>query len=629
MKRFVRWLTKLLEYPLRWQQAAATRPVAPGWGSLMIIAPLAALGTLVMAIACTRARVEAPGATALYWLALLLIFVPAAVRFAAGPIARGEAFITLIALSIALYLVSFLRSPLLLRGFDEFLHWRTAYDILTTGRLFTDNAMLPVSPLFPGLESVTVALVSLTGMNLMDAGALVLVSARIILLLSLFLLYERASGSAQVAAVGTLVYLGSSTFLYFDAQFGYESLALPLTILALCMLARREDQTAPHLPAWNALIAVVIFAIVLTHHVSTYMLIAFLVVWSATDIATRLMGVRGGHSPLGAALWALLLSAVWLGTVASLTLDYLKPILNDALNSFYQMVTGVSGPRRLFEDAAGQSAIILDRIVGIASVLVLGIALLLGCWWWLARHRRNALIGALMLVAVVYPLLPVMRLSGGAWEMANRLSGFVFVGLGLAAAFGLIDLPLPRRWLPRRRVAAVVALCIIFMGGVVAGASPDARLPQPFRAAASERSIDNEGAITAEWVRTRLGRDNRMAADRTFTNLMGSYGGQRMIVNLTDKISISGIFLSYELSPSHYRIIREQRIRYLLIDRRITTVLPTLGFYFEEWEQLIVPYRPPVHISPLEKFDYMSGVSRIFDSGDIVIYDVGGLWNAP
>ena len=175
----------------------------------------------------------------------------------------------------------------------------------------------------------------------------------------------------------------------------------------------------------------------------------------------------------------------------------------------------------------------------------------------------------------------------------------------------------------------VPAMAVVFIGGVIAGSSPETRLPGPYRAAAEESSIDNQVIGVGNWAATNLGLDNRMVADRTLTNVMGSYGGQRLITNLSDNVSVSGLFLKYNLNAEDCELVADQKIKYILIDKRITNALPILGFYFESWEQQIVKFPPPVNLAALEKFDEMRGISRFYDSGDIVIYDIGKLTCAP
>ena len=90
-----------------------------------------------------------------------------------------------------------------------------------------------------------------------------------------------------------------------------------------------------------------------------------------------------------------------------------------------------------------------------------------------------------------------------------------------------------------------------------------------------------------------------------------------------------GLFLNVDIIPDHSKLIQTTQLRYIVIDKRIAEVRPTLGFYFENWEQLEVAFAQPVNVAVLEKFDYYPTISRIYDSGDIIIYDLKGMLDAP
>ena len=66
-------------------------------------------------------------------------------------------YILVILLGLALYAVKVLHSPTGFTHFDEFLHWRSALDVVERQRLFVPNSLLPISPHYPGLEIVTLA----------------------------------------------------------------------------------------------------------------------------------------------------------------------------------------------------------------------------------------------------------------------------------------------------------------------------------------------------------------------------------------------------------------------------------------------------------------------------------------
>ena len=69
-------------------------------------------------------------------------------------------------------------------------------------------------------------------------------------------------------------------------------------------------------------------------------------------------------------------------------------------------------------------------------------------------------------------------------------------------------------------------------------------------------------------------------------------------------------------------VIKRTKMRYLVIDRRLSSGLPLYGFYIQPGENEGALRTTPVDLTALEKFDQMPQVSRVFDSGDITIYDM-------
>jgi hypothetical protein len=62
-------------------------------------------------------------------------------------------------------------------------------------------------------------------------------------------------------------------------------------------------------------------------------------------------------------------------------------------------------------------------------------------------------------------------------------------------------------------------------------------------------------------------------------------------------------------------------IGYLVVDRRISTALPGVGFYFEREEPGAYQHKSPPSLAALLKYDAVCAVGRVFDSGNIVVYD--------
>jgi hypothetical protein len=60
----------------------------------------------------------------------------------------------------------------------------------------------------------------------------------------------------------------------------------------------------------------------------------------------------------------------------------------------------------------------------------------------------------------------------------------------------------------------------------------------------------------------------------------------------------------------------------LVVDYRLTRSLPWLGIYYDNGEPGAYAHRRPIPTAAFAKFDRMQGASRVFDSGNIVIFDI-------
>jgi hypothetical protein len=597
---------------------------------------VSAIGVLIVAVAHSAARADLSWAHTLYWVGGVVLFAPPAGRLAAKGVGRQETIGLVLVAAMAAYAIKLLQSPLGYTFFDEFLHWRTARDIVVTGRLFSENSLLPVSPLYPGLELATTALVNLTGLSIFQAGVIIVGVARVVMLLALFRFFEQIGGSTRLAGVATALYMGNPHFVIFDAQFAYESLALALSVTILRALVSRKQLAAGDQPAAIAVVVMMICALMATHHATSYMTSLFLVLWAAvTTVSIRVFRAKS-PSLIWAAALGLLVNLIWLFTVSRITIGYLAPHLAGALQSIIGLIAGEGSDRELFKSNSGIVTPLLEKVIGLGGPGLIMLGLPMGLWSFWLHQRRNVDAWVLALGALSYPATLALRMTGGGWEISARSSVFVFVPLAFILATGIEHVRLP--WfldklgplLARFRAPIFIPFAaVIFCSGIIAGWSPWARMPWPYRVGADTRSIEPQGLAAATWANTALGPNNRMASDRINLTLMGTYGEQRLITDLIDKVSISGIFLAPRIGPNEQQALRDARIRYLVVDRRISRGRPLDGHYYESWEQMVAPYSGTPRPEVLEKFDHIRGVSRVFDSGDILIYDVGALSNAP
>jgi hypothetical protein len=164
---------------------------------------------------------------------------------------------------------------------------------------------------------------------------------------------------------------------------------------------------------------------------------------------------------------------------------------------------------------------------------------------------------------------------------------------------------------------------ILLFDGLVNGWPPYwERLPGPHQVAGFERSVGPEEIATAQWALSALGPGNRFAADFGTGPVLGSYGDQNPVLD------VSFLFESPAYTQSDAQQARALSIRYVLADRRLSQSLPASGQYFPE-DPGAGHYRRPLPLADLTKYNRAAGVARIYDAGSIVVYDLDGGGNAP
>ena len=645
------------------QGKRAGTDAAPTWGLLPQFLLVMAAGVLLVALAYRRGWEQSASGDALYWVGELLIFLPATGRMISRSpaVGRRERLGLVLGVTAALYAVKYLYSPLAFKFPDELQHWRSATDILTTHHLFTPNASLPISPQFPGLEELTTALSSLTGLSVVTAGLLVAGLARLLLMLGLFELFRRVAGPEartgrrrqgsaaangrqgpeRVAGFAALLYATSMHFQSFDAMFIYQALAIPLAVVVLVLLARAPDGTPRANRARVGIALVLTAAAVVTHHVTGFALLAVLALWAVVQWAgaRRTPDWPRDRRPmlLAGACAAFLL--LWDGLVATDTVGYLTPMLDTFRDLFGAGAQPAAG--------AGATPVpLFDQLTSYGAVAVVALLLAPAAWhvWRAQRHRPAAVV--LTLASLSYYLVLGVRLaSSDGPELAGRAFTYVYLPVAYVLAAGAMAAlarsggrpaaPAQGEWEPagvavgraRRtgawaaavlgRPAVVVMLtAVVFVGGITSGWPPFwERLPGPYKVSAFERSVEPEGIAAAQWTLAHLGPGNRFAADFTNYTLLGTYGDQDVVRNVAD------VYYSPVFGPAQVTQLADAGVQYLLVDLRLSTQLPAGGSYFPDDPQQD-RHTTPIPRRDLTKFNSVPGIDRIYDGGDIVIYDV-------
>lgn len=595
------------------------------WGRAPELSVVAALGLLFLAFSYSASRFGWAPAEVFFWLGFAIIVFPIAARLLGTGAGRRERLMLVIFLGVGLNLVKVLHDPLAVTFTDEFAAWLNVEQVLSSGHLLRYNPLLPATGYYPGLPTAISAVTSVSGVALFQSAFIVIAVGRLILMISLFLFFENVTRSARAASVATLIYAANPNFVFFGAQVAYESLALPFAFLALFLVARRRRAIGGEAFALTALALAAIGATIVTHHLTSMALAAFLILW-AVVASLRSATRREGKQIAPFALFALIGAFAWSLYVASTLVDYLSPVLGGALGDFFRLLAGEGTARELFR-YAGQVAPAWEQLTGYASVALVLLGLPFGLWRILRYHRRDPVAVALALAALAYPASLALRLTALGAETANRASEFVFLGIGFVLAIAVTEVR-AIKW--SRFAPALLAglVTTVFVGGLIIGWARWARLPGPYLVAADPRSVERQGIEVAGWAREYLGPGNRFVSDRTNRLLLGTYGGQRPVTGYGDLVDTKTLILSPRLGPAEERVARLGNVRYVLADSRLSTSLPLGGVYVERGELSIVgAHRVPLSEERLGKFDGEPSISRIFDSGNIRIYDVERWWS--
>lgn len=589
------------------------------WGLLMCQA--AALVIQVLAVCLARQDSIGP-AVLVSCSGFALTFASALWALTRPRLQRAVRNTATVCLGVTTTLQWRMTDPLLFSGFDEQLHIRTLHDIDTSHGLFQAHPLLGVSPHYPGLESFT-ALLQQLGLPMMGAATATILIARLMLVLTLCDAVEQMTGSPRAGGLAVAAYAISAQFVFFNSQYAYQTLALPLALAAVALIARARVAVDPRALLGGATIC--LLAVAVTHHVTSFLTASFLVVWAIME-----RGSQARWRILAGAFVAVGSTTVWAMIQWALLREYFRPIIDDVASQF-----GHGGGRRApFSDPNGYATPLWERLFLVyyaAVVTLLALIFVLaglrrlrparGARWSWAFWAPPTL---LVCMVSVIPLLFAARILPSGGEMGDRATSFLFFPFSVLVADGVV-----RRFWSRQRspglFARSVALALAtgaFVGGYLLGSGPDwARLPGSYLVSADNRSMDSETLAAVRWARDGLAAGSRIGADRVSSDLLASQA--RLWPVLHERgLDVPSLYLADQWGQPQTDLVRRLNLRYLYVDRRLADELPHVGSYFYRGETA-APQK--LTVTELEKFDKVPGIRVVYRHGPISIYDLGAL----
>ena len=409
-------------------------------------------------------------------------------------------------------------------------------------------------------------------------------------------------------------------------MFIYQTIALPFLVIVIWAVRVAQDTGR------NSMLAVSLpgFAvIVVSHHVTAAMGLVVLVALAVVE--TVRADARGVVARV-TLVFATGFSVCWVTVVAPEVIPYFQPVFAELFHSVLSFLGGEGQPDKA---PAPITAPLVERLATMGSIGIVG---LLVAWSTFVAARAGTrdpwtvplVLGGLSL----YGSVALRFVASDGAELFGRLSTFCYLpaailGAGVLAAWSGAG-PLTRAGAypppagadgrrPSWAVAVFAMLSLVLSAGAVTGGWPPpyGRLPGPFLPGAYERSMDRQSFASARWVDRQLGAEERWAANFPNYTLLSTIGGQAVARTGTAMFQPAGA------DATAREFARSKDVNFVAIDLRDARALPASGSYFAD-DPGSHRYTEPYPLAGLTAIDRVRGVNRIYDSGDIRLYDVRG-----
>jgi hypothetical protein len=601
---------------------------------------LAGMAALVQSYRVGATTVGNTSEFVLFWAGMFLLELPIAGLIARRATPQSMRTALLILFGLVSYAPKLLRNPSSPVYHDEFAHWRATYDLLSTGKLFQPVPLIPIISRYPGLHAATAALVHATGLTIWHAALLLLILLHVALVLGVATLAQSLGLNNRTASIVAILYGLNSSFLYFDTEYAYESMAITLLVWALVAYVQAvRSQSWRNRGAWGVLTVMLSAGTIVTHHLSTFTLVMIMMLLAVAMTVPWLArgedGSRGAMTAWCLALVTALMAGAWFHFVAPGTFSYLSPYVGQGLSQLLQAFNGSGQARQLFgaslspwwEQKSAYLVPVFAVVLAAGGLLLIRAGVRSGR---LPRGRRRALLLAFAFLGLVYFPSTIFILVPASAEGARRSWAFTWIGLCLLAGPAVVWL---LGWIGRHkhqrtrvslRLGLFAALAIALIGGVAAGQDPVSRFPGPFLFGSDGRIVTPELLATSQWFSAHFGTGNNIVTDRDTGLIFGSYG-------LQNPVAPSAGFPAYDLDLAQpgklltpaglqYELSGSQD-NYLIVDGRMAYEFPENGVFFVKPEPSFkTSSGKPIFYSTLGNFYLIPWMVKIYQSDAYSIY---------
>jgi len=539
----------------------------------------------------------------LWWLGLLFAFAAVLISLTGKSNNAKTAVVFLFAFAAVLYLPLYLKSPQYLSFQDELIHYQTSSLIVETGRINAPHTITPLGQYYPGFSLLRSVLSMVSGLSLEGAGRASVLITHSLVLVFIFLSLYLVSKNILLSGMGSLLYASCPSFA-FDSYSSYESLAVGLFFILFYLLILKDHKNNIGIAL---LLIIVTFSLAVTHHVTSFM---FLVLISLIILAKLFSQKDKENKYIIISMIASVCILGWLIYNSEGAMYYLSGIFSARIKSFLEMILQFEQPRQFFRASSLPAyEVFLDNYLYPPAILLTAGA---GIYSFLKKREGSYFYYVLIIWSAIYfltwPLVP----SAGA-EMAYRSWATLFIGAAFWAGVGIARLYNEGK--PIIKMASIIALLVIFVGGTSIGSDDERRFPVTTRAS-GEGAITLDVKYASDWFGDNFGVYNKVIGDKTVQFLFGFYGRQYVTTE-----SAWRIFYPKEADKK----VLDEVIKYdaVVIDERITQLLSRGYSYFHAYRTVagypLYGYELPLPEECVDKFKDIKTLGQIYSNGNINI----------
>ena len=531
--------------------------------------------------------------------------------------------ILLFILGITFYFPVIFWSPNYFHFGDEILHYQTSRLIQEHGNLDI-NVNFDVTKYYPGISLVTVFLSEFSDTSIFFSGKFMVGIIHSLMLIFVYLLFERISHSEKIAIFGAIIYATNSRYIFFDGIFSYESMGLPLMILTLFILAKYTTIDSVNNIYFRLLMIILISAIVITHHFTSYMLLLFMIVLLLVIYRKKLDQYIKLDFYVAASLTFMLIFG-WMVYYATVGFGYFGGLVRRSFVDIFKMFSLEHVTLRVLYRESPVPY--YERFTSQFLYIPLLFALFIIGIYILKRKNRFGDMWTYGLVAYGYIFFMSLLLifNNSAEMFVYRSWAFLSIGTSFVAAFALNEICEFKIDKYLKTVSLYSVIIILLVGGISAGSSYNFRVPKlnidSINVAAGHSATTYDTVTTAKWFEKYLGRYNTFYGDRSLGSAIGGYGIQKT------PWQSEKIFYPLDMNDKNVTTFIRDRstTNYIVVDTRITKFLAEYGSYFSEEEKYFEKHYGEKEVFPkerLEKFDKSEFLYRIYSNGNTNIYEI-------